>query len=253
MSLKQEYLRQAEFRNWTDYLCHLPSNSNSIVLDLGCGIGTVSVLLGQRYSGVIGIDTNAEFIEEASRLSFSENISFLKADLTDINVLDLPKVDGIWCSFAAAYFPDFETVLSGWLTLLKPGGWVALVEANDLFNHSPLSVESRRRFVLHYQRLLDAKEYDFMMGSKLKSFAEKCQLTVSREFEMNDRELTFSGPATDEVLSAWHDRLVRMAGLKHSIGEKLFEEMTKEFLACLRSEDHTCSVKVNFMVAEKTS
>src|SRR5579863_5083289 len=198
MSLKQEYLRQAEFRNWTGYLCHLPSNRNSIVLDMGCGIGTVSFLLGQRYSSVIGIDMNAEFIGKASRLSFAENISFLKADIADINLLTLPKVDGIWCSFAAAYFPDFETVLSGWLTLLKAGGWVALVEANDLFNHSPLSVESRRRFVLHYQRLLDANQYDFMMGSKLKSFAEKCQLTVCAEFEMNDPELTFSGPATDE-------------------------------------------------------
>jgi hypothetical protein len=92
-----------------------------------------------------------------------------------------------------------------------------------------------------------------MMGGKLKSFAEKCQLTVSTEFEMNDPELTFSGTATEEVLSAWHDRLVRMTGLKRSIGEKLFEELTNEFLGCLRREDHTCLAKVHFVVAEKAS
>ena len=251
MSIKKEYLRQADFRNWEKYLVELPFNNNSIILDLGCGPGTVTNLLGQKYSTVIGIDSNEELIAEAISSSSAENISFLHADISNINDLRIPAADGIWCSFTAAYFPDLDAVIPNWITLLKTGGWLALIEVNDLFHHSPLTKESREAFEDHYQRLLDARQYDFMMGSKLTAFAKKYRLEVAKSFEMNDLELNFDGPATDKVLAAWHDRFNRMSGFRLALGDQRFNNVTSDFLACLQRQDHTCSAKVNFLIALK--
>ena len=58
-------------------------------------------------------------------------------------VSDSTRSTGFWSSFTAAYFPDFGPVLASWLQLLRPGGWIALVEMDDLLGHEPLTQTSR--------------------------------------------------------------------------------------------------------------
>lgn len=101
------------------------------------------------------------------------------------------RADGIWCSFAAAYFPDLAKVLAGWASLLRPGGWILLTEMDDLFGHSPLPGATRA--------LLDAYAEDAIRNSRY-------------HFRM-DQELAFDGPADSDVFSAWRDRLAHRPSL----------------------------------------
>lgn len=253
MTTKYEYTRQAEFRSWANYLKELPPNRNSSILDLGCGLGTTTKLLASKYSHVTGIDCNTTFVNNAVKDEQAANIRFIKADLRKINDLKLPKADGIWCSFTAAYFPDFNEVLPNWIRFLNTGGWISLVEVNDLFNHSPLSKDTHDVFADHYRKLFAGNQYDFMMGSKLKYYAEKYHLRIIKNLEMSDPEFTFSGAANESVVAAWQDRLRRMTGFRKSLGEKGFDKVEHEFLDCIRRDDHISFAKINFLIAELSS
>jgi len=252
MSLAEEYERQNQWRNWDAYLNDLPVKQTDIVLDMGCGTGQLSRLLVQRCLQVIGIDQNPELLEIAKQNNQTDNVSFVNANLNDISRLDLPLADGIWCSFTAAYFTDFNNTLSKWLQLLKPGGWLALVEIDNLFGHHPLSSETEAHFKDHYKRLRDQHLYDFEMGSKLKDCVVSNGLAIILERNAHDEELAFNGPASNTVIAAWENRLDRMTGLQKALGYDQFQLIKDEFLNCLRDNRHECSATVKFIVAIKT-
>ena len=130
MSLADEYKRQARWRDWEAVLRLLPLRAGERVLDLGCALGDQSAMLAARGAQVVGVDANAELLAQADRRAIP-GASFVQADAADVSGLGLDPVDGIWSSFTAAYFPDFGPVLASWLQLLRPGGWIALVEMDD--------------------------------------------------------------------------------------------------------------------------
>ena len=142
MSLADEYKRQARWRDWEAVLRLLPLRAGERVLDLGCALGDQSAMLAARGAQVVGVDANAELLAQADRRAIP-GASFVQADAADVSGLGLDPVDGIWSSFTAAYFPDFGPVLASWLQLLRPGGWIALVEMDDLLGHEPLTQTSR--------------------------------------------------------------------------------------------------------------
>jgi trans-aconitate methyltransferase len=142
MSLADEYKRQARWRDWEAVLRLLPLRAGERVLDLGCALGDQSAMLAARGAQVVGVDANAELLAQADRRAIP-GANFVQADAADVSGLGLDPVDGIWSSFTAAYFPDFGPVLASWLQLLRPGGWIALVEMDDLLGHEPLTQTSR--------------------------------------------------------------------------------------------------------------
>lgn len=253
MSLAEEYEHQNRWRNWSAYIHDIPVKQTDIVLDMGCGTGHVSYLLAQRCSQVIGIDQNPELLEIAKQNNQTDNVRFVNANLDDVCQLDLPLADGIWCSFTAAYFTDFNDTLSQWLQCLKPDGWIALVEIDNLFGHQPLSSETEAHFKAHYKRLLDQHVYDFEMGSRLKDYAMNNGLVIILERNMNDAELAFNGPASDAVVAAWENRLNRMTGLQKALGFDQFQLIKAEFVNCLVDKKHECSAAVKFIVAKKNA
>jgi len=107
MNLLAEYEAQDQWRDWDAMLERLPIARGQTVLDLGCGIGSVSARLAVRAKNVVGVDYNAEFID-AARQRCPKNCAFLQSDLGTLDAKVIPGADGLWCSFAAAYFPDFS-------------------------------------------------------------------------------------------------------------------------------------------------
>jgi len=105
-----EYEAQDQWRDWDAMLKRLPIVRGQTVLDLGCGPGSVSARLAARATNVVGVDHNAEFIS-AARQRCPKNCAFLQADLRKLDVRIIPRGDGLWSSFTAAYFPDFSAVL----------------------------------------------------------------------------------------------------------------------------------------------
>jgi SAM-dependent methyltransferase len=240
MSPANEYKRQFDWREWTAILDALPSLQGRTVLDLGCGVGDLAAELVARGARVIGVDFNEELLREARSLQLP-NAEFRTGDLRTFPDLGV-EADGIWCSFAAAYFPDLPKALRGWARHLKPGGWIALTEIDDLFGHEPLGARTRESFSAHAENALAAGRYDFHMGRKLRGYLEGCGFTVSKTLTLGDRELSFSGPAGPEVLDAWRARFNRM-----NVGS----DLQHEFLGCLQRADHASLAKVCCCIAIK--
>ncbi len=99
----------------------------STVLDLGCGTGTMTVWLKQRYPGasVIGLDADAAILEMARAKSrrATVDVSYLEANATAI-----PLPDGaVQCVISSLFFHHLETgqkcqVLTEIVRILEPNG-----------------------------------------------------------------------------------------------------------------------------------
>lgn len=251
MALIDDYKNQITWRHWESYLDKLPIKSNDVVLDLGCGLGHVTNLPSQKAGKVIGIDMNIELLREAQQSYQGENIQFIQADIKDLTKLNFAPIDGIWTSFTVAYLPDFSLILKSWLNILRPNGWIAIVEVNDLFAHKPLEENIQTSFRAFYKRQLTNKAYDFEMGKKIRPFLLKEGLTIEWDENKEDGELVFNGPADTPILKAWENRFNRMVALQDFFGEDQFQKVKSQFLYCLGSKGHYCETEIKFVIGRK--
>ncbi len=247
MSLASEYQRQFAWRDWNTILAALPELQGQSVLDLGCGVGDLAAEFVARGARVIGVDLNPDLLRFAQDRRLP-NAEFRLGDLhalPDLGIL----ADGIWCSFTAAYFPDLASCLAGWARHLKPGGWIALTEIDDLFGHAPLPVRARVLLRGYEEDALTAGRYDFRMGGKLREHLERAGFTVAEHFTVADREFSFQGPAEPEVLDAWRARFQRMRLLREFCGAEI-EAVEQGLLCCLASVEHRSAARVYCCVAQ---
>lgn len=248
MRLADQYRRQRSWRDWATLLGELPPLEGRTVLDLGCGVGDVAAELAARGARVVAVDGNEELLTVARGLGLP-HAEFLRADLRALPDLGI-EADGLWSSFAAAYFPDLSPVLAGWTRHLAPGGWVALTEIDDMFGHEPLPGRTKALLRAFAEDSLAAGRYDFHMGGKLRRHAEGAGLTVWKELTLQDRELAFDGPATPEVLEAWRARFGRMTLLRSFCGPD-FEGVRDDLLDCLARSDHRSAARVRCCLATR--
>jgi SAM-dependent methyltransferase len=248
MSLSDDYKRQYAWRSWEEIFDILPSIKGHAVLDLGCAVGDQTAELVARGASVIGIDANEELLGEAQSRHLT-NAEFRVANLRDLSESGI-LVDGLWCSFTAAYFPDLPSVLGSWGTCLRPGGWVSFTEIDDLFGHGPLSARSKSLLDAYAENSLKSGRYDFHMGSRLASHLERAGFTVLSVVTVKDRELAFRGPAQPDVVRAWRTRFERMTLLRDFCGSE-FESVRDEFLDCLVGAGHRSDAKVYSCLAVK--
>jgi len=225
----------------------LPLLGGQVVLDLGCGVGDLAAQLVDRGAHVIGLDINEQLLEEAISKRLS-NAEFRTHDLRE--PLDCVDVDGIWCSFVAAFFPQLHTVLPTWAKSLASGGWIALTEIDDLLGHEPVSKQTRKMLDDFAEQAFAAGLYDFHMGHKLVDHLECAGFSISHVFTVEDQELSFQGPADADVIQAWRARFERMPLLRKFCGND-FSCVQSEFLDCLASADHVSAAKVHCCIATK--
>jgi ubiquinone/menaquinone biosynthesis C-methylase UbiE len=248
MSLASEYKRQFDWRGWPVVFDALPALKGQTVLDLGCGVGDLAAEFVARGARVIGVDMNEELLVHARSRQLAK-AEFQVGDLRAFPELGI-AADGLWCSFTAAYFPNLSAVLATWARNVKPGGWIALTEVDDLFGHEPLSDQTKSLFRTYAGDALAAGRYDFLMGRKLKDHLESSGFAVSRVLTLEDQELSFNGSARPEVLEAWRARFNRMAPLRDLCGPA-FDEVQEEFLGCLMGSNHKSIAKVYCCIGYK--
>src|SRR5262249_22667501 len=158
-------------------------------------------------------------------------------------------VHGLWCGFAIAYFTDPVPVVTSWARHLHPGGWIALVEIDDLFAHEPVSDRTRSLFTTYAEDALIAGRYDFHRSRKLRSVLEHCGFTIVNEGVLADLEFSFSGPARDDVLDGWKSRLEQMKLLRVQFGSE-YEAARADFLSSLSNPAHQSSARVHYCVGQ---
>jgi SAM-dependent methyltransferase len=247
-SLAEQYRRQDRWRRWDEVLARLPLAPGQRVRDLGCGVGQMTARLSRLGAEVVGIDSNEELLT-AARVAHP-GIRFVHLDLRGLTPDRLGHVDGLWASFVAAYFPDLEPVLARWCDFLRPGGWVALVEIDDLLGHEPLPSRFRDEILRFYDQARRAGRYDFEAGRKLAAAARAVGLKVMHEGTLPDDELAFDGAAAPDVLEAWRKRLQRVVGLKMFMRER-FDDYARILLDTLASPNHRSSARVCWVVARR--
>jgi SAM-dependent methyltransferase len=217
------------------------------VLDLGCGPGDISAELSARGLSVIGIDESVELLT-AAKVRCSE-CRFEKQDLKFLELT--PAIyDGIWCSFTAAYFVDFGKIFSHWSSFLKAKAWVCITDIDDLLGHKPLSEGTERKIAAFYEEAVSSGRYDFRIGGKIDSALRGQGFKVT-SVTLEDQELSFDGPASQDVVQAWKDRFHRMGGLKAFLGRE-FPIFQDEFIRCISARNHRSLCKVVCCVGVRT-
>jgi SAM-dependent methyltransferase len=249
MDMLEEYIRQQSWRNWMQYLKHIPLNQNHRVLDLGCSVGTVSNLLAADCANVIGIDINPEFIRYCQSQALP-NQQFICADFKTINSGE--RIDGVWSSFSLSYLPDPATFVKVLAQHMAKESWIALVDVSCFISGNLPRSSKFYPKVREFERCSSQSGvYDFDLGSKLVDIVNQAGFSVVyNDDNVADAELNFDGVASPEIYKNWQARIVRMRGLRLAFPD-CYASICSELLANLQSEEHVCDNSVRFVVGVK--
>ncbi len=112
-----------------DLIGRIPDVAANTIVDLGCGPGSVTRLLAQRWpqAHVTGIDASAEMLAAARREG--GGVRWLQADLADWAPEDQP--DLIFSNAALHWLDDHEALFPRLLAMLPAGGILAVQMPNN--------------------------------------------------------------------------------------------------------------------------
>jgi trans-aconitate 2-methyltransferase len=114
-------------RPFFDLLARVAAADPGQVADLGCGPGTLTATLADRWPGadVRGIDSSPEMIDAARALPVAEGrrLSFAIGDVREWRPDG--RVDVIVSNAVLQWVPDHLAVVARWAGFLQPGGWLA--------------------------------------------------------------------------------------------------------------------------------
>ena len=181
-------------------LARVPLARGQRVLDLGCGVGAVTATLAQAGVDVIGVDLDDTLLARARQRH--PGLRFEKQDVAALEPSTFGRVDGVWASFVAAYFADVDAIVARWRRCVVDGGWLALVEVDDLLGHEPRARALADDIGGFYASARE-RGYDFESGRRLAPSMRAARLTLIHEGTLDDDELAFDGPATSDVIDAW--------------------------------------------------
>lgn len=250
MDLREEYEKQQKYRKWLEILELLPIENNHIIADLGCGTGGFTEIVSEKVKYVIAVDRNKSLLNNLKEKNI-KNVIIVENEISNIDYI-AEELDGIFSSFSIAYFPkDMKKVIGNWVENLKSGGWIALIEIDDLLRgHQPLSEENFGKLARYEEHIKENGIYDFQAGRKIKNILKRLDMEIITEKDLEDIELTASGIMNDEVFEMWKSRLDRLDINKY-YPEKISQEIKKELLTLLKNPEHENNTKIKFIVAKK--
>src|SRR4051794_38557921 len=146
-------LRDADVRAaWAALLLPLMPGTPARILDLGCGTGSLAVLLAKAGHAVSGVDRSAEMLAVARSKATAARVrlDLVRGDAAD-PPFDRRSADVVLCRHVLWALPDRDAALANWTRLLRPGGRLVLVEGN-WGTGVGLSAIDCRESVLRYRR-----------------------------------------------------------------------------------------------------
>lgn len=127
----ERYLTYADERGrpFVELLARVDAASPRHVVDLGCGPGTLTALLAERWpdAEVIGLDSSVEMIERAR--GSESRVRFEVADLGQWRARR--PVDVLVSNATLQWVPDHVDLLPGLVSQVAPGGWFAFQVPNN--------------------------------------------------------------------------------------------------------------------------
>jgi ubiquinone/menaquinone biosynthesis C-methylase UbiE len=123
---------------WSSRLAEWIPPGNTSIVDLGCGTGSLSVLLAAAGHEVTGVDLSPEMIIAARHKALAAGLT-IEFRVDDASRPGLPS-----CSFDVALsrhvlwtLPDPVAALSRWSRMLKPEGRLVLIEGHWFDSSQP--------------------------------------------------------------------------------------------------------------------
>jgi SAM-dependent methyltransferase len=196
---------------------------------------------------VLGVDVNQDLIHHANQRGIPR-ARFLCDNVTNLTEHE-SEADGIWASFAVAYFPQFAKFLGCIDKVLRPGGWLAITEVDDLFGHEPLAPRWVDLIERYYGKSLDEGVYRFRSHDHVHEVLSKRGWRIEIDRALEDDEFCFTGPAGPDLVDAWKTRLGFMMP---RFLERFGTEATgfdSALLQCLVCKEHRSRSRVWFLLA----
>ncbi|MBB4938298.1 ubiquinone/menaquinone biosynthesis C-methylase UbiE [Streptosporangium album] len=115
---------------WAERLRSWMPHSPADVLDLGCGTGSLSLLLAEQGHRPVGVDLSSLMVEQARRklAAAGFDCTMMTGDASDPPAEAGHSFDVILVRHLLWTLPDPEGALRRWIGLLRPGGRLVLVE-----------------------------------------------------------------------------------------------------------------------------
>ncbi|MEM7134900.1 MAG: class I SAM-dependent methyltransferase [Chloroflexota bacterium] len=116
---------------WRDLLRENLPTTVSVILDIGCGTGSLSLLMAELGHTVTGIDLSPKMIRQAQlkAKSAQRQIAFHVMEAS-YPKLTPQKYDVVLCRHLLWALPKPADVLQRWTMLLKPNGRLLLIEGD---------------------------------------------------------------------------------------------------------------------------
>jgi SAM-dependent methyltransferase len=112
---------------WADVLRDALPPAPATVADLGCGTGSVSVLLAELGHVVHGLDVSPEMVARARAKAAAHGIE-ATFEVGDAGDPQIPDVDVVLTRHVAWAVADLEAAVGRWVAALNPRGRLVLVE-----------------------------------------------------------------------------------------------------------------------------
>jgi trans-aconitate 2-methyltransferase len=124
-----EKLSDHRQRPFADLICRIGAVAPEIVVDLGCGTGTLTLVLARRWpdARIIGVDSSAEMLDQASRSDGAGRVEWVHAAVESWDPAHVgAPVDVITTNALMQWVPSHRRLIPGWVKALTPGGWFAM-------------------------------------------------------------------------------------------------------------------------------
>jgi SAM-dependent methyltransferase len=116
-------------RTWTEFLKTCLPAQRAPILDVGCGTGSLSIVLSGLGHDVTGIDSSPAMISQAQAKAAAggHNIDYQVMDAAQPGLAPA-QFDAIVCRHVLWALPDTAHVLARWVGLLRAKGRLVIIE-----------------------------------------------------------------------------------------------------------------------------
>ena len=164
-------------RPFFDLLARIPDRSYGVILDLGCGTGELTAVLGEHWpeARVAGIDQSDEMLAPAKAREIADRLEFRKADIATWR--PAKPVDLIVSNAAFQWVPDQVALIKHVVSFLAPKGVLAvqIPDNFDAASHAVLDkvetggpwAEKLRSRLRHDVVLKHARYVELLLGEGL--------------------------------------------------------------------------------------
>jgi len=137
---------------WRDMLVARLPPAPAVVTDLGCGTGTLAVLLAQTGHRVRGLDLSKKMVAAAAAKARAADVraEFARGDASAPPYAPA-SADVVLARHVLWALPDPAAALARWVALLRPGGRLVLIEGR-WETGAGLTAAECRELVLRHRR-----------------------------------------------------------------------------------------------------